>query len=157
MATRDEQESAHIPYLVPVIKDFVRTTFWSHQKGSSYWQQVNFSDNFSERKKLSCLHYGRTEKQAYRSVNNQVNLCTLQWAEGLQQPNFFIGLRIPKKFLQSLAFLIFIQRHFPSTITWKLFDFYWHKEEIFLKRTPGAWGGEGYSLQQPIRGDSAQK
>ena len=66
MATRDEQESAHIPYLVPgtgweaVIKDFVRSTYWSHQKGSSYWQQVYFSDNFSERKKLSCLHYGRT-------------------------------------------------------------------------------------------------
>ena len=59
-------------------------------------------------------------------------------------------------FLQSLAFLIFIQRHFPGTITWKLFDFYWHKEEIFLKRTPEPGGG-GYSLQWPIRGCSAQK
>ena len=32
---------------------------------------------------VSCLHYGRSEKQAYRSVNNLVNRCSLQWAEGL--------------------------------------------------------------------------
>ena len=30
------------------------------------------------------------------------------------------------KFLQSLAFLIFIQRYFRGTIIWKLIDYYWH-------------------------------
>ena len=78
--------------------------------------------------------------------------------------NFFIGLRIPKKlmkFLQLLAFLIFIQMIFSrydnlevdrlllaqlvcdtiQSLCEYLMTYPSLMEEIFLKRTPGAGGG----------------
>ena len=95
--------------------------------------------------------------------------------------NFFIGLRIPKKlmkFLQLLAFLIFMQMIFSrydnlevdrlllaqlvcdtiQSLCEYLMTYPSLMEEIFLKRTPGVGRrGGGYSPQWPIRGGSAQK
>ena len=93
--------------------------------------------------------------------------------------NFFIGLRIPKKlmkFLQLLAFLIFIQMIFSrydnlevdrlllaqlvcdtiQSLCEYLMTYPSLMEEIFLRRTPGLGVG-GYPPQWPIRGGSAQK
>ena len=93
--------------------------------------------------------------------------------------NFFIGLRIPKKlmkFLQLLAFLIFIQMIFSrydnlevdrlllaqlvcdtiQSLCEYLMTYPSLMEEIFLKRTPGV-GGRGGTPHNGLYGEAPPK
>ena len=119
-----------------VIKDFVRSTYWSHQKGSSYWQ-VYLSDNISERfgkiKQRNCilftLYIGGLKNRPTIRLITWLIVARFSGQKGCSSERLYRTSYTKEawiKFLQLFAFLIFIQRYLRGTITWKLIDFYWH-------------------------------
>ena len=145
-------------------KFILTTSLCQQQLFWKVWQNL-------KKKIVSCLHYGRSEKQAYRSVNNLVNPCNGQRgcsSELRYRASYTKEKEAWMKFLPlAYSFRDIFELTQQLEVDWLLLaqsvcdtieslceylmTYSSLMVDMFLKRT------RGYSLQWPIRGSSAQK